>query len=95
MCSSLLQHLTRTWLVITAAVLVASLRQAAAQADPPGRLNYEMVVIVPVTRSQGWRATLYDAAADPIEAAPGRTAIGRRGSSPGSATSNVRTIRAR
>ncbi|MFN8102332.1 MAG: hypothetical protein U0Q20_12155 [Mycobacterium sp.] len=60
-------------LVVAAVVFGASLMPAAAQADPPGRLMYEIVVTAPGTKSQGWHATLFDAAGDPIEAVPGQT----------------------
>lgn len=73
MFSSVRRNLLRTWLVIAAAALGATLMPAAAQAVPPGRLIYEIVVTAPGTRSQGWQATLYDPAGDPIDAGPGQT----------------------
>ena len=70
MCPSVRQSLLLTWLLVIAAVVGASLMPVEAHADPPGRLFYEIVVIAPGTRSQGWEATLHDAAGEPIQAPP-------------------------
>ena len=70
MSASVRQGLLRMWLFVVAAVVGASLTPTQAHADPPGRLFYEIVVIVPGTRSQAWEATLYDAAGKPIQAPP-------------------------
>ena len=67
MSASVRQGLLRMWLFVVAAVVGASLTPTQAHADPPGRLFYEIVVIVPGTRSQAWEATLYDAAGKPIQ----------------------------
>ncbi|XTP35518.1 hypothetical protein ACORG1_04555 [Mycobacterium sp. TJFP1] len=68
---SVRRNLRRMWMIIAAAALGATLMPAAAHAVPPGRLIYEIDVTAPGTRSQGWQATLYDPAGDPIDAVPG------------------------
>ena len=63
----------RAWLPIVAALVIALCTPVQAEADPAGRLVYDIVVSAPGTRSQGWTATLYDSAGKPIETEAGKT----------------------
>lgn len=61
-----------TLLLLTVAVLGGLLMPSTARADPSGRLLYEMAVVAPDTRSQGWRGVLYDTGGTPLEAQGGQ-----------------------
>ena len=73
MCLTRSASLLWAWLLFAAAVLGALLMPTAAQADPQGRLLYEMVVTSPDSRSQGWHGVLYDAAGNTVQAQSGQS----------------------
>jgi hypothetical protein len=66
-------NLVSVWLLFAGALFGLLVMPAAAQAEPPGRLFYEIVVTAPDTRSQGWHGVLYDSDGNPVQASPEQT----------------------